>query len=369
MLNTFQNTETKNISIAVAGDIMLGSGYVNKPNIAQVAKQADHIQAPMKGSHLVLANLECSITSSKDARANKKYNIRSSPEALAVFDRRFVLSLANNHIMDFGERGLLDTLEALDSRGLVYAGAGRTLDEARRPAVVEVEGIKIGVVCAADPRYQPAGPAQAGTCPATPELLRESLSDLRGRADAVAVSLHIGMEFVSVPTPFMRRIADLCLAEGARLVVFHHSHCLSGWTRNDGGVVIWSTGNYFFPYIIPKGYRPWFDSCVWRVGISVSGTGVDSVETIPVVLDRTGLPFIAKGGQALRIGRTIDRWSSRIESGRFLGGWCLLSLLRPSYLWVVLCNYLSIARREGLFGMLNSFFSTIRTQFQGGYHE
>jgi poly-gamma-glutamate capsule biosynthesis protein CapA/YwtB (metallophosphatase superfamily) len=359
----------KNISIAVVGDIMLGSRYVDKPDNDRVAKLAEHIQAPIKDAHLILANLECPITSSKIARANKRYNLRSSSDTLAVFDHRFVLSLANNHIMDFGEQGLVDSLEALESRGLVHAGAGRTLEEARRPAVVEVEGVKIGILCAADPRYNPAGPTQPGTCPAAPEFLRENLREIRDQVDTYIVSLHIGMEFIAVPTPFMQRIADLCLTEGARLVVFHHSHCLSGWTCNEKGLVFWGTGNFLFPYEIPRGYRPWFDSCVWLASLAVPGFGVDSVETVPISLDHAGFPSIAEGRRALRIKRTVTRWSSRLESGRFLSVWRLLLMLRPAYLWVNIVNYLAIARREGFFGILSSIFSTIRTQFQQGYHE
>ena len=361
-----RNSENRKINIAIVGDIMLGDGGVDNLTPEGVTELAERIQSQTENAQIVLANLENPVTDAQEFRENKKYNLKSSAKTLNLFDNRFVLCLANNHIMDFGAQGLIDTLEALETRNLVYSGAGKTLNKARKPAVVEVDGIKLGILCASDPRYQQAGPTQSGTCPATPDLLREIIADLRDNVDVVVAILHMGMEFVPVPTPLMQRLADLCLEEGARIVVFHHSHCISGWTSDERGTVIWGAGNYLFPYNMPRGFKPWFDSCIWNVELSVPKSGVDKVEITPIEIDSNGFPAIAQGTRARRIKRTIDRWSNRLKSNRFTGMWRLCSLMRPSYLWVAIANYLSIARRQGIGGMLKSIFSTLSTQFKKG---
>lgn len=352
------------IRISVAGDIMLGSAADLPP--ADLSSAAGRLWSPMSGSHLTLVNLESPVTASAAPRANKQYNYRAAPEALALFDRRFVLGLANNHLMDFGESGLLDTLGELSSRGLVFAGAGRTLAEASRPAIVEAGGATVAVLCAADPRYQPAGPDRPGTCPATPDVLGPALSRARAAADVVVVSLHMGMEYIPVPTPYMQRMAAFCLAEGARLVVFHHAHCLSGHTRGAGGTVLWGTGNYVFPAGPSFTFDPHFDGAVWNVTLQLGDARGDSVRVVPIRLDADGLPSVAAGRDAERITRAVARWSARLASGRMLGIRRLLLLMRPSFLRANLPHYWEIGRRESLRGVFRSVASTIRTQLRSG---
>ncbi len=354
----------RDIEIAVLGDIMLGSAVGHRPE--DVSAMAERLWSPLAGSHLVLANLECPVTSMAEPRANKQYNYRTAASNLALFDRRFVLGLANNHIMDFGAAGLCDTLDALSARSLMYAGAGRTIDEAMRPAIVEAGGGTLAFVCAADPRYQPAGEARPGTCPATPDVLSAAISSVRDAADAVVVSLHMGMEYIAVPTPYMQRMAALCLSEGARLVVFHHAHCLSGYTTGSSGTVLWGTGNYVFPAGPDFTFDPHFDAAVWQVTLSPGAVGGDAVRIVPIRLDPDGVPSVAAGATAERIGRTVNRWSARLASGRLLGVRRLLLLMRPSFLRANLPHYVEIARRESVRGVLRSVWSTIRTQLRGG---
>ncbi len=159
------------IVAAFVGDVVIDESVTEVLHRKNKDSTARQIWSSLSGAHFAVANLEAPVTTFSDARANKKYNLKIAPEALTLFDSRFVLSLANNHIMDFGEQGLRDTLDAFAGRGLTYAGAGLNIEEARKPAVVEVGNSRIGIVCAADPRYQPAGENTPGTCPAEPGLL------------------------------------------------------------------------------------------------------------------------------------------------------------------------------------------------------
>jgi poly-gamma-glutamate synthesis protein (capsule biosynthesis protein) len=357
------NTGEKSVGLTVIGDIMLGS-------LARSGEEPtstkSRLWSPLDGTDLILCNLECPVTSAAIARQDKQYNFYSHLDSLDVFDDRFVLGLANNHVMDFGAQGLRETIEALDARGLLHAGAGLTIGEAMKPVVLELNDSRIGVICAADPRYQPATSSTPGTFPALPELLKEAIQELGSCSDTILVSLHMGMEYTSCPTPLMERTADMCLEEGANVVAFHHAHCISGTTTDRRGTILWGTGNYFFPPDQALVFRPWFDSAVWRIELPVADKRPERLETVPVVLDNDGFPHRATGKHERRILRSISRWSSRMKSGRLAGAWRFFSLLQPSYLRACLPAYLDIARRKGPTEVLRSLSATIKTQFRPG---
>ena len=315
---------------------------------------------PAEGSDFILANLEAPLTTHGTPRADKKFNFRTDSRVLDLFDSRFVVSLANNHIMDFGESGLRDTIESLRERGIPFAGAGPTLEQAGRPAILESGAGKLGVVCAADPRYQPAGSDSAGTCPARPGLIRELLQDLGRSVDFSAVSLHMGMEYVPVPTPGMLALGNQCLEAGARLVVFHHAHCLSGWTRDERGLIIWGAGNFLFTPTGEKVSQAWGDTAVWRTVLQKPGpeASTTELEVVPIRIEDSGMPVLANAGDANRIRETVAAWSERIKRKNTLGFFRLASIMKPSFLRVALGNYLDMLKRVGISGVFRQIVST-----------
>jgi len=338
------------LTIAVVGDVMPGTE--NGPGFELFRESA--LWRATADCDVVLCNLECPVTCDTTPPGRKQYEMRTTPERLGMFDGRFVLGLANNHIMDYGPQGLQETLSELRARGLAHAGAGQTLAQACRPAIVEAHGSRIAIVCAADPRYEPASDSAAGTFPAEPALLQQTLRSLHGTCSAVVVSLHMGLEYVPYPTPRMGGLAELCLAEGAALVIFHHSHCLSGATADTRGVVLWGTGNYIFPWSKKVPFGPWFDSAVWKVRIGGPRAPAELMDMVPVSLDAGGLPVPALGLVERRIRSKVERISSRLQTGGISISRCLLSLLSPSYLRVVVTYYLSTARVRGVGAMLQS---------------
>ena len=350
------------ISIACVGDIVLGDAIERLCEEEDPARLRETLWAGAGTADLILANLEAPITQSQTSREDKQFSFRAGAAGLAALDRRCVLSLANNHVMDFGPEGLFDTMAALDSGGFTHAGAGRNLEEARRPAVVEVNGVTVAVFCVADPRYSPAGTDRPGACPARPALLRETLQELRGRAEAIIVSCHMGMEYLSAPSPLMVSTAELCLNAGARIVLFHHAHRLSGETRDERGLVIWGAGNYVFTQGAPAGFRPWYRSLIWRVTVTAPGKGVDAVERRSVVLDGNGIPRAPNGKTARRIERTVERCSRRLDHGWTLALWRVLGLFNPSYLRIAMGSYLDMLRRDGVACVARAVYSTVATQ-------
>ncbi len=357
---------TKDIRLAVIGDVVPPREL--EPALTRCGSLAAFRHAlwePLGKVDLVVANLECPISSALEPRENKRYNFRAHRATGALFDDRFVLSIANNHIMDYGHDGLTETLQQLDARRLHYAGAGLTLNEACAPLIVKTGGSRIGLFCACDARYQSAGHGRSGTCPANSETLARALSEMRHMCDLVIVSYHMAMEFVPAPTALMRKMAVEAVAGGAHLVVFHHAHCVSGITIEGAGAVIWGSGNYLFAQSsLPTYFRPFFRSAVFRVTFDLAAKRIRAIDVVPVILDHSSFPCLAEGSIERHTRRTVERWSRRVKSRQSSAIAALGTLISPSYCRLVATNYWEIARRTGWRSVLQTMWSTITTQIR-----
>ncbi len=156
------------LAIALAGDVMLGRGVNEMIPISGFAHPWGDILPAIKESDAFLANLECALTSHTKHWTNgeeKAFYFRADPRVvrtLQIAGLDFV-SLANNHAGDFGEEGLLQTIAVLDHAGIAHAGAGRSLADARRPAIIQAGGYRLAVIAFADyPVAWAATPWRAG---------------------------------------------------------------------------------------------------------------------------------------------------------------------------------------------------------------
>lgn len=164
-----------------------------------------------------------------------------------------IVSLASNHAMDWGEEAMLDTKALLEEKGIVVIGAGRNLEEARKPAIIERKGVKIGFLayCSVLREGYPAGPHKAGVAPlrantyyepreyqaGTPpkivsipyaedvEAMVADIEALRPQVDSVVVSIHWGIHFIpKMIADYQVTAAKAAFAAGADLILGHHAH-------------------------------------------------------------------------------------------------------------------------------------------------
>jgi hypothetical protein len=319
-------------------------------------------------SDLTVANLEAPVVSQATLRENKRYTLRTDVSALDLFGSRSVLCLANNHIMDYGEKGLAETITALNARGIVHAGAGRNLEEASKPALIDVGGVSVAVLCCADPRFQAATAQCAGTCPATIELVDASVRELRPTTDIVIVSVHMGIEFLPVPSKRQLEMAEVCARAGASVLQFHHTHTISGIQKIGECTVLFGTGNFLFPYVLASGHRrAWHKTAVWTIHVALdqSKPVSTSVSWAPLLLDDAGLPAPAPTKTANHINREIKRWSVRIQNRTALQAWRLLYIFRPGYVWLAIVNYGDMVRRLGLLYTARQIGRALHASFMG----
>ena len=350
------------ITIACIGDVMLTEPTFNILRGGKTDSTSKSLWWPLEGIKLVVANLEVPITDSLYIRENKRYNFKSITEILNLFDNRFVLGLANNHILDYGEKGLMDTIDALDKRSIPHAGAGRNINEARKPVIMNVFGTNVGCICAGDPRFQAATKKSAGIFPAKFGLLRESIQEVRKNTEVIVVSIHAGTEFIPVPSPYQLALADLCLKEGVRIVNFHHTHCISGMVDNKKGVVFFGTGNYLFPHNLPTKFRPWEESIVGRITLNSSGQKIINIKVTPIVLNRDGLPVRSTKSQSRMILNRFNNYSKKIQKKKSLGWWRFLEMIQPDYLRLSIIHYFDIYRRQNIKSLLHIIVDSAKTQ-------
>lgn len=181
--------------------------------------------------------------------AGKEYTFRGAPFPLAAAGRAGidVVSVANNHSLDFGVDAFGDTLRHARRFGLRTIGGG-TLGAARRPSVVLAGGMKIALLAYSDVR--PAGfdatATRPGTAPADPAAIAADVARARRAADAVVVYFHWGNELERVPNERQRSLAAVALGAGATVVLGAHPHVLQPVERRGQRLVAWSLGNFVF---------------------------------------------------------------------------------------------------------------------------
>ncbi|HZX42407.1 MAG TPA: CapA family protein, partial [Myxococcaceae bacterium] len=209
---------------------------------------------------LVLVNLECPFTT-RGAPIPKNFNFRARPSTVQVLVEAGVraVSLANNHLMDYGPEGVDDTTATLDAAGIAHFGAGRTLAEARRPAIVEVGGLKVAflgylilgavhpepaVVWATETTAGVAGHPSGWTV--VEKMVREDVAAARKNADLVIPFFHWGREGSKAPDAYQLALAKAAVESGAAAVLGAHPHVLHGMERMGQAPVFYSLGNLVF---------------------------------------------------------------------------------------------------------------------------
>ena len=304
--------------LGFVGDLMLGRGVsAALPSSAPDSFWGDVLPI-LHSADAVLGNLECPITIQQTEwkRCWKAFRFRADPHAVDVLrtgNIRFV-TLANNHILDFETNGLLDTLQHLQGAGIAHAGAGRDSLEALRPAVFEVNGLRIGVIAMTDNmREFAARPDSAGTnfmrirCDhMTLGLIASELAALRkDGVQIVVLSAHWGCNLRPWPSyrfqAFARAVVDL----GVDVFHGHSAHLLHGIERRGNGIILYDTGDFLDDYWVFPFVRT-DRSCLFL--IDIVGGRVDRIRLVPVMLF-PGRVQLARGRHAQIIAARMLRSS------------------------------------------------------------
>ena len=239
------------IRISAVGDIMLGGTAAPELRAQGYDYPFLFMRDYWAGAHIVFGNLEGPLTHGGEPERGKQYVFRSPPEKVAPALKAAgftVVSLANNHILDYGADGLADTVAALDAVGIAYVGAGTDIDAARRPAIFTVEGVRVAFLAysATLPENFYATAAKPGTAFAHEQHVRNDVARARRDADIVLVSFHWGQEGKTDLRDYQISLGHAAIDAGALAVLGHHPHILQGVERYGAGAILYSLGNFTF---------------------------------------------------------------------------------------------------------------------------
>lgn len=243
----------KMVSMAAVGDMMFGGS--SQPVMEQYGY--DHPFATtrhiLQAADLTIGNLETPLTDRGEPITEKQFLFRNPPGKVAPALKRAgfdIVSLANNHTLDYGAEGLRDTMEALQLHGVRYHGAGINSKEARKPALFELpNGQTAGFLAysCTFPEEFWASAERAGTAFCHEQHVRADVAGLVAQQlDIIVVSFHWGAERTKELRPYQSLLAHAAIDSGADLVLGHHPHILQAVEHYREGLILYSLGNYTF---------------------------------------------------------------------------------------------------------------------------
>ncbi len=231
-----------------------------------------------------LFNLEVPLTDKQTPIIKDGPNLIAPASCVNAFKHLnpVIFGMANNHIMDQDSQGLMNTMDQLKSVGSSFVGAGRNMEEASNPLIVEKEGMKIGIYACAENEFSIAGDTVPGANPFDPLESLDHISNLKGQCDFIIVLYHGGKEHYRYPSPGLQKVCRKIASKGADLIICQHSHCVGAFERYSGSMIVYGQGNFLFDRR---------NNEYWNSGLLVKATFGEemSVEFIPVSKNGNGV--------------------------------------------------------------------------------
>lgn len=300
------STAPQMVTIIAVGDIMLSR------NVAAKIKKYNDFNYPfastsvfLKSADAVFGNLESPITPGPIVPTGS-FTFHADPgaEAALAAANFKILSLANNHLPNYGATGIADTIEYLNQVGIAHAGAGQNLAEANLPALVQVKGIKFAFLAYNDSDVVPPGYgaaiSRAGTALMDITKMKEAVSLAKKQADLLIVSMHSGSEYTEVLTKSQTEFAHAAIDAGAELVLGHHPHVTQRVEKYKDKYIFYSLGNFIFDQM-------WSEET--RRGLAVkfyfNQIGLVRAEVTPLVIMDYARPVVTEQKTAEEIYRRL----------------------------------------------------------------
>ena len=244
----------------ITGDLVVNQSYSALDNIEQelinLFAKSDcnivNLEAPVTDSEAKILKIGPHLKSNKASTFDvfKKLNIH-------------VAALANNHIKDYDEEGVLDTIDFCHQNAIKTMGAGRNLEDASETFVLNTPEGSVAIVNIAENEWASAGHGSAGANGMNLIKDMRKIQQAKQKYDFVFVVVHGGHEYYNLPSPRMQEQYRFYIDEGADLVVGHHTHCISGYEEYNGKIIYYSLGNFLFTKQSP--HSDWYQGLILEV--------------------------------------------------------------------------------------------------------
>lgn len=200
----------------------------------------------VESSDLSFVNLECPLTTSSQTINKSGPALKASPKCVDALKPFSVVGLANNHILDYGKRGLEDTLAACELAGLPTVGAGINELHGRQVFTKEINGLKVGVIAIAEHEFNQSEDGGPGSASLDPIDNYRQIQAAKELADYVIVTIHGGNEYFPYPRPGLRKLCHFFIELGVQAVICHHPHVPGAYEYHLGKPIVYSMGNFVF---------------------------------------------------------------------------------------------------------------------------
>ena len=307
------------VRLAAVGDLMLSGEVARRHPPGHLSVDMfDGVAPILRSADIAFGNLETPMCT----QAVRRKLFRADPAmapilAAAGFN---VLSLANNHILEYGAQGLSECARVVTESGIVVLGAGGNQETARRPVIVDRRGLRVGLLGFGRTLQVQKDRSAPGFVEWDEAEAVRAIRDLKGSVDVVVVSIHIGYMWIDYPSPEFKGAADRLIEEGAHVVLMHHAHVLQGYQAKDGRLAVYNLGNFIADiYEGETGVTPvpelQLESAIFL--IDLDRKGVVEAAMIPIATTPDLRVIVAPDPQARNIVERNVRISNEIGSGEF----------------------------------------------------
>lgn len=253
------------MEILIAGDLFISEKHKNQNLFDEKIIKLFH-EADFK-----IVNLEAPLTENNENHKIAKTgpHLRSSTETTVPFLQKLkidLVTLANNHILDYGSFGLINTMQSLKRNGISYVGAGTSEKEAKEFYTFQKDGIKVAILNFAENEWSIAVDNSPGANPLNIIDNVNQIKSAKETHDKVICIIHGGNEFNQFPSPRMVKQYRFYVENGADAIICHHPHCISGYETYKGSPIFYSLGNFIFT--LDHKHEGWYKGMVVKLKIS-----------------------------------------------------------------------------------------------------
>lgn len=274
------------VTIGLAGDVMIGRLVNEQLDYVQPHYIWGDLLPVLKSNDLNLINLEAALTKCTK-EVPKVFNFKADPHKVqALLDASIdIVNLANNHVLDYSEEGLLETLTTLDNARIYHVGAGKNLAEARKPVILTKNGIRIGFLGCTDnePTWK-ATKKDPGTNfleVGELEAIQKDVAAIRDKVDVIILSIHWGPNMRERPNRSFIDFAHHLIDSGVDILHGHSAHIFQGVEVYHGKLILYDTGDFVDDYYVDPVLRN-DRSFLFMVEVGVKG--VVGLRLIPVLI-------------------------------------------------------------------------------------
>jgi len=268
----------------------------------------------------VIVNLECALTTADTPIKKFGPNLKAAPECAKVLKEIGVTdcSLSNNHIFDFGIKGLQDTIKHLDENGILWTGVGENDTDSRRPHIIKLGNKTVTIIAVCEHEYSYALPDRIGTNPYDPYYTMDDIRAAKDFSDYVIVLYHGGKEHCRYPSPRLHKLCRAMVRNGADVVLCQHSHCIGCYENYQNGHILYGQGNFHFVKYMDNEY--WQNGLIVELSFDEENNAPLKINFIPVITTQTGIT-LAKGSEKDAILKAFEQRNEELKNGKWIEGW------------------------------------------------